>query len=204
MLKAKLVALTLGSVVLVLSSQVNADPISFAGTGLTSAVTVKHNGSDLSVLAGEILVDYNSARFTAYCVDLDQPIKSSWDTTVAPVSTVNGGLAAAYLYDHFAGSVPHAAQAARLQIPIWAVVGDFGSTFSLLNGSFGFSGSSGIIAAAQSYLRTLPADLSSYSTTACILRSGESPRSQNLIVPEPASLILLASILPTMLLGRRR
>ena len=203
-MKSKLTALTLGCVVLALSSQVMADPISFNGTGLASAVTVRHDGSNMSVLAGEILVTFNSVPLTAYCVDLDHWIKNSWDATVAPVTYVDGGLAAAYLYDHFAGTVTTNTQAAGLQIAIWEVVDDFGAARDLAAGSFRYNGGGVIGTAAQNFLNALPADVSGYATTAYVLKSGNCPRSQNLIVPEPAALTLLITALPMVLLGRRR
>jgi len=55
----------------------------------------------------------------AYSVDLDHWMKDKWDAITAPATTVNGGLAAAYLYDHFAGAVTTDTQGAGLQIAIW-------------------------------------------------------------------------------------
>jgi hypothetical protein len=204
MFKSNLVSLIVGIVVVTLASQTWANPVSFVNLGHFSSVSLDHNGSTMNVNAGEILIDYNAIRLTAYCVDLDHWLKNSWDANPASVSTVNGGLEAAWLYDHFAGSVTTNAQAAGLQIAIWEVVDDSGSSFSLNDGNFRLTGSATVAAAAQGYLNALPADLSGYTTSSFIVESGINPRSQNLIVPEPACLVLLATALPIMILGRRR
>jgi hypothetical protein len=204
MFKFKNVTVTVGMIVVALASQAWANPISFVGTGLTTDVTVNHNGSDKYVRAGEIFIDYNAIKLTAYCVDLDHWIQNSWDATEAPVTSVNGGLAAAWLYDNFAGSVTTGAQAAGLQIAIWEVVDDFGGSVDLNAGNFRFTATKSVASEAQNYLAALPSTLTGYTTPSFILQSGSDPRSQNLIVPEPASLVLLASALPMLIAGRRR
>jgi hypothetical protein len=204
MFRTKLVTLTVGIVVVTLASQTQANPITFAGTGLTTDVVVRHDGSDEYVRAGEIFVDYNATRFTAYCVDLDHWMKNKWDATPTPVTGVENGLAAAFLYDTFAGTVKTGVQAAALQIAIWKVVEDPGNSLNLNSGSFRFSGSKDVVDATLGFLTALPKKLKDYTTKSYILSSGTDPRSQNLIVPEPASLVLLASALPVLLIGRRR
>ena len=57
MFKSNLVTLTVGTIVVALACQAQADPVSFLGTGQTSDVTIYHNGSNMTVRAGEILVD---------------------------------------------------------------------------------------------------------------------------------------------------
>jgi hypothetical protein len=203
MFKFKLVALAVALVTLVAGSA-SANPITFLGTGYASDVTIRHNGSNLSVRAGEILVDFDGTDLTTYCVDLNHWIKNTWDATIVPVTTVNGGLAVAYLYDNFATAVASSIEGAGLQIAIWKIIDDFGGTLSLTDGNFLFTGPPAIVSSAQTYLNALPIDLGGYTTPSYILASGPSPRSQDLIAPEPATLVLFASSLPIILLNRRR
>ncbi|HVP13088.1 MAG TPA: PEP-CTERM sorting domain-containing protein [Phycisphaerae bacterium] len=204
MFKSKNITLAVGMTVVALTSQAWANPVTYLGTGLTTDVTITHNGSNMYVRAGEIFIDYSAIKLTAYCVDLDHWVKNAWDATPASVSTINGGLEAAWLYDHFAKSVTTGAEGAALQIAIWEVVDDFGGTPNLSTGNFSFSGAKSVLTSAQSYLNAMPSDLSGYTTPSFIVKSGDVVRSQNLIVPEPAALALLASGLPILLAGRRR
>jgi hypothetical protein len=204
MFKSKLISLAVGTMVMAMASLAQAGPISLMGTGLGTAVTISHNGSDVQVLAGEIVVDYGASGLTAYCVDLDHDMESNWIALTAPVSTVNGGLAIAYLYDHFASAVTTATQAAGLQIAIWEVLDDFGGSLDLSSGNFRLSGPSPLLTAAQGFIDALPTCVTSYTTPSYILKSGSDPQAQDLIVPEPASLVLLACALPVLLTGLRR
>jgi hypothetical protein len=206
MFKSKLVAFTVGTIVVTLVSQALASPISFAGSGLTMDLTIRHNGPNslLVVRAGEILVDYDAMRLTAYSIDLNHGIQDKWEATKVPVTSIQGGSAAAYLYDSFAGGVRTAAQAAGLQVAIWEVTEDFRGLPDLNAGNFQFSGARSVVQAARGFLNALPNTLHEYSPRAYVLQSGLNPHSQDLIVPEPASLALLASALPILLIGRRR
>lgn len=181
----------------VFAGQVQAHEITFNGFTFKKDIQIKHNESSLSVRAGAYIVDVDGSEFTAFCVDLDHWIKSEWSADFAPVASVNGGLAAAYLYDHFAHTLTSDEQGAGLQVAIWEVVDDFGSNLDLNAGNFRLTTNNGVRTAANSYLAALPADLSGYSTSAYIIASGSSPRSQNLIVPEPATMVLLGlTLLP--------
>ena len=199
MSKMRVLALV-GVVVAVTVVQLEASEITFNGFSYKQAVSIQHNGTNLSVYAGAFLIDVDDQPFTAFCVDLDHWMKNEWQGQFAPVTTINNGLAAAYLYDHFMASVSSNDQAAGLQLAIWEVVDDYGSSISLDAGNFRFASTNGARTAAETYLAALPASLSGYTTNSVILTSGDSPRSQNLIVPEPATMVLMGlSILPLIM-----
>lgn len=187
----------------VIASPALAEQISFNGMGLYESVSYKLDGSSKTTKAGQLLVDFGGEDYAAYCVDLRHAIKNDWSADFEPVSSFSGGKAAAFLYDTFATTVTTNIQAAALQVAIWEVVEDW-STINLFGGDFKFTKSSAVTNLAQSFLNALPGDLSNYVTTSFILESGNSPRSQNLIVPEPATVAALLLGLPILLRGRRK
>ena len=203
MFKSKLVGIVVAFTVACIAEQAQAADITFLGMGLKKSVDITHIGSDRQVRAGEILIEFGGEDYTAYCVDLTHRMKDQWQANLSDVGVINGGLAAAYLYDTFAGAVGSRVEAAGLQVAIWEAVEDWGDAIDLSDGLFEFVGPSGVGTEAQTYLDALPGDLSGYTTSSFIIESGPSPRSQNLIVPEPASLVLATMALP-MLLGKRR
>lgn len=206
MFRSLRIAFVVCAAIMAVSTQAWADPVTYLGTGLAQNVTIRHDGTDMSVRTGEILIQFQGSQETAYCVDLDHWILGQWEADIAPVTSVNGGLRIAYLYDHFASSVTTSVQGAGLQIAIWELLDDFGGTLDLGAGRFRFTGSSTVSNQALAYLAALPGDLSGYTTPSFILatESGRCPRSQNLIVPEPASLVLCSLLLPVWLINRRR
>lgn len=187
-----------------IASWANADLITYNGMGFKKSIQYTLDGNDKSVKAGELLIGFNSTDYTAYCVDLRHYIKSSWGADFVSIDTMVGGRAAAFLYDSFSGSVSSDLEAAGLQSAIWEVVEDYDTGVDLAVGTFSVRGSASVITQAQTYLDALPADLSGYATNAFIINSGGSPRSQNLIVPEPATLALVAMIYPVLFTRRRR
>ena len=191
---------------LCLASQLQAADIEFLGMGLNKNVHYRHDGNH-DALAGELLIEFDGAQHTAYCVDIDHSLKNQWSSDFEPVSFINGGTQVAYLYDMFASSVSTNVEAAGLQVAIWEVVEDFGGAINLGAGDFKLNGHADVRAAAQGYLSTLPADLSGYTTSSFILSAipGRSvQKSQNLIVPEPTTLAMLALGLPMMWIRRRK
>ena len=197
MTKVRMTVLVGVAALAVWAGQVQAYEITFNGFSFKSDVQINHNGTSLSVQAGAFLVDVDGNDYTAFCVDLDHWMKNEWSADFAPVASVNGGLAAAYLYDHFASTLSSNDAAAGLQVAIWEVVDDYGSSLDLTAGNFRLTTKNGVRNAAQGFLASLPADLSGYNTGAFILSSGSCPRSQNLIVPEPATMALLGlTLLP--------
>ncbi len=179
-----------------------ADPISFNGLGMYETVSYKLDGESKSTKAGQLLIEFDSKELVAYCVDLRHSIKSDWIVDPKPANSFSGGKAAAFLYDTFASTVTNSLQAAALQVAIWEVVEDW-NWVNLFGGDFKFTSATNVTQQAQVYLNALPGNLSNYSATAFILESSNDPRSQHLIVPEPATLAALLIGLP-ILFGRRR
>jgi len=195
------VALALAGMVMASSAQ--AMDITFHGLIHEKTVNLTHNGSTMSVRAGDFLIEFDGQQHVAYCVDLDHVIKNAWTASTAPVTVLNGGLAIAWLYDTYAHTITTDVEAAGLQVAIWEILDDFGGALDAASGSFVLNSPTAVRNAAQGYLNSLPVDLSNYTTSSYILMSGNSPRSQNLIVPEPGTLALLGlSVVPVI--TRRR
>lgn len=184
------------------ASAANATLIDYNGMGFKSSINYKLDGNSKSVNAGQLLIDFDGKDEIAYCVDLRHGIKSEWHATFKDVSYINGGKAAAFLFDTFAAAVDSNLKAAALQVAIWEVVEDFGS-INLSSGAFKLLTTGSIATLAQSYLSVIPANLSNYNTDAYIIKSGSYPRSQHLIVPEPGTLIAILAGLPLVFRRRR-
>lgn len=195
-------AVVLASIVSV--KVVQASPVTFNGMGLNQAVSYKLSEIDKSNKAGQILITFQNQNLTAYCVDLNNTVKSAWDATPATVDFINGGRAAAFLYDTYAPSVDTALKAAALQVAIWEVVTDFGGSLNLLAGNFKLVDSENVRSLANTFLGSLPGDVGNYQSSSFIVKSGSDPRSQHLIVPEPATLGVVMVAMGMMVADRRR
>lgn len=182
-------------------SAANATLIDYNGLGFNSTVEYKLEGNSSKAKAGQMLIDFDGKDEIAFCVDLRHAVKSEWQASFAGVNYVNGGKAAAFLYDTFASTVDSNAKAAALQVAIWEVVEDY-SSLNLNSGKFKLVTTGSIASLANTYLAALPANLDNYSTNAYIIKSGSNPRSQNLIVPEPGTVIAILAGIP--LLFRRK
>lgn len=193
-----------GIVSAVVATAVQASPVTFNGMGLNQTVDYKLSGVDKSSRAGQILINFQSQNLTAYCVDLNHTVKSSWDATPASPDFINGGRAAAFLYDTYAASVDSSLKAAALQVAIWEVVTDFGGSLNLLAGNFKLLDSENVRNLANLYLGSLPGDVGNYQSSSYIVKSGSDPRSQHLIVPEPATLGVVMVAMIMMAADRRR
>lgn len=184
------------------ASAAEATLIDYNGMGFKSSINYKLDGNSKTANAGQLLIDFDGRDEIAYCVDLRHGIKSEWHATFKDVSYINGGKAAAFLFDTFAAAVDSNLKAAALQVAIWEVVEDY-SSINLGSGSFKLLTTGSIATLAQSYLSVIPANLSNYDTDAYIIKSGSYPRSQHLIVPEPGTLIAILAGLPLVFRRRR-
>lgn len=186
------------------ASSAHASLIDYLGLNHSSAVEIVHLGTTRTVLAGDFHITIDGASATAFCVDLDHNIVKEWTADKLSVTSINGGKAAAFLYDTFKNDITTEIQAAALQVAIWEVVDDFGGTLDLTGGNFRLNGSSSIATQANTYLAAIPANVSSYVTGDIVLKSGNNPQSQNLLVPEPAAVLLSILSFPILGLQRRK
>lgn len=193
-----------GLVCVGVASSIQASPVTFNGMGLNQYVTYKYEGDDDTSRAGQILINFQSQNLKAYCVDLEHSVKSSWDASKASLDFIHGGRAAAFLFDTYSATVDTNLKAAALQVAIWEVVTDFGGSLNLLAGNFKVLDSESVRNLATTYLGSLPGDVGNYQSSSYIVKSGWDPRSQHLIVPEPATLGVVMVAMGMMLADRRR
>lgn len=204
MQKSKLFTVAFAACVLFAGLEANAGNVTYNGLGFKKNVTIKHYGNQMNVAAGQILLTFEGTDYEGFCVDMDHYIKNNWTGTAVDASFITYGLAAAYLYDTYAGSVSSNLEGAALQVAIWEVIDDFGGSLDVTAGNFQLVNSSDVAGLAQTMLDAMPQDLSNYTTNSWVIKSGECPRSQHQIVPEPASLVLMATAIPLMLTNKRR
>jgi len=116
---------------------------------------------DGQALNGGTIFNGSSNWFAAFCVDIYQNISngSTGAVSMIPVSSVHGGLQAAWLYEKYAATALAANDTATLgglQVAIWETVVDDYTNYNLSGGNFYISG---LNTAATSKANTLLADL---------------------------------------------
>jgi hypothetical protein len=195
-------AMIMGLVVVVTAVSASAASVEYVGLGRFSSVDIYHNGNTATVKAGELNVKVDTIPLVAFCVDLDHSVKPAWSANEVPVTAILGGKAAAYLYDTFRPLVSDNTTAAALQVAIWEVIDDPTGPYDLGAGNFRLFGAASIATQANTYLAAIPGDLSGYVTPSYILDSVSYPYSQDLIVPEPGTLMALMLGLPLFLARR--
>ncbi len=118
-----------------LASTYTIDNINFNSAG---SVNIELNGSnkphDSSVGTFTVSFAELDKSFTAFCIDPDQPIKSGSNKNLpvelVPVSTVPGGLEAAWLLQEYGDDM----DAGAMQVALWEVVKD--TDYDLDSGNF--------------------------------------------------------------------
>lgn len=171
-------------------SSARADYMTYFGEGLTSTVTIHDSGhlaDGLTVGAGQFLIGYQGQDVTGYCVDLDHYAASS-DVVARSIETVSRGDMIAYLYETYSPTVTDGTRAAALQSAIWECLAETGTTLDVNIGSFSISGNSDVETLANQMLATLPA---SYTPAGSTVRL-DSDQQQDVVVPEPATMGILA------------
>lgn len=180
------------SFVLLVSNSAWAENEHFNGMGLNRTVEFKYLGDTISTTTGQLLITRDGGPVeAAYCVDLDHGLKTDWVANVGSPAGLNGGPQIAYLFDTYAGSVTTNNQAAGLQLAIWEVLTDWDVGVNLGAGDFRVNSGQPGYSEAVTYLTGLPANYNDFPPPV-VLFSKYNPRSQDLIVPEPATLALLA------------
>ena len=146
-------------------------------------VTVEHLGEERTPFAGVYNLLLDTVPFEAFCVGLGTDVSIfPYQAVLEPVTTINGGLQAGYLYEQFLPEAVDDHHAAALQLAIWEVVEDWGNGLDLLSGDFRVINFADLVTTAESYLAAIPADITP-PPQAVILHSDEW---QDMLVPEPA------------------
>jgi hypothetical protein len=151
------------------------------------------------------------ATLETYCVDVLHDVTNPETVTVRSTDDIpstapnvsNAGEKAAWLYDSYASTITTNAQAAGLQIAIWEALYD--TTADLAGGNINFSGAGltlGVLTAANSYLSALYA--ADYSTASAVWLDSPTGQDQITNVPEPATLLLFALGIGTVVQFRRK
>jgi len=131
------------------------------GTGaLPIYLKISENGQALS--GGSNASTGTGDWFAAFCVDIYQSISggSNGAVSMIPVSSVHGGLQAAWLYEKYAATALKTNDTATLgglQVAIWETVVDDYTNYNLSSGNFYVSG---LNAAAMTKANALLADVS--------------------------------------------
>ncbi|RPI62760.1 MAG: PEP-CTERM sorting domain-containing protein [Planctomycetaceae bacterium] len=203
-MKSTFIAIVCGLVCL--SAVANADTMTYNGVGLNETVTLHIPGmlaDNMTVSAGQELVNFHGMDMRAYCVDLNQYAASANNVTVVGVDSVNHGSYVAYLMATYAPQVTTNRQAAALGVALWEVVSETGTDFSANCGRFYITGNNGVATDANAMLADLTSrinnpntDWQTWNGSVAILHS---PTAQDFAVltfgtdvPEPATMALLA------------
>ncbi len=158
-------------------------------------------GYDGRVKAGmfHLTADQGIGDFLAFCVDLAQFLGNPQQAELAPTlftGTIRDNMAklfdVALAGDTMAGAIDTSLEAAGLQVALWEVLYDTGSSFDLTSGGFYVSENNAVKAQAESYL----AGIATASADKYALTFYKSEYNQDLVtvapVPLPAAGFLLA------------
>ncbi len=179
--------------------------INSIGFNSAGSVNIKLNGSNESHSVGAFTVSFAELdeSFTAFCIDPDQPIgtgsNKNLPVELVPVSTVPGGLEAAWLLQEYGDDM----DAGAMQVALWEVVKD--TDYDLDSGNFILNSASNnkMRGLANDYLDDLAANFDATGLNALFMAS-KHPEKQDLVylgtvvgdtgavvTPEPATMVLL-------------
>ena len=166
-------------------------------TSRGSYLTFNYNGVDETAFAGALSfsIDGSATLTDMFCVDITtfSYLNSPYEATALPPTILNNGDRAAWLFLNFDSSANTVVTGTALQLALWDVVHDGGNGLStgIFKGTASIS--SEIINQAESYIT---ASLGQSASAAVVYESvlGKNDRQLQIgHVPEPSSILLLAS-----------
>lgn len=180
----------------------SADIMTFNGTGMNVVMTLHapgHLTDGQNLYTGQLLINYKGHDFATYCVDIDHYAATT------PVVEANirlmfpHGDKVAYLYETYAKTINNPESAAALQAAIWEAAFETSGTYNVNSGSVYLTGDSNVLGQATTFLASLPASYTPHGTIVL-----DSANNQDMLVPEPATMSLLALGGVALLRRRRR
>jgi len=206
--KSSILIVAMLSVMLLQVATVYADDIhyfmDYKGMGLKSSVKLYYKPAGLygyTTSAGQMKIEYQDQDYLGYCVDLYHYAGDCWVTEKDPASALRNGDLAAYLFETYAREVDTGLKAAALQVAVWEVISEKSSNdFDADGGLFRITKNDAVAGAANALLAGLP-DYHVPDASTIVLECG---CKQDMMIPEPGTLALLAAGGVLSLLRRRR
>jgi hypothetical protein len=163
--------------------------MTYEGLGLKSNVKLHAAGTladGLTIPAGQLKVRLEGTEYLGYCVDLNQ-YAGSGDVTVLGLDSLRNGDLVGYLYDTYAQDVDTGLEAAALGVAIWEVLYETSGAFNAGDGYLWISNNADVLAQANVLLEALP----DHFIADDYIRVLNSPRVQDVVVPEPTTIAVL-------------
>jgi hypothetical protein len=174
--------------------------IEYTGPGMHDVVRINYLGKDMRLPTGINNLLVNDVPFESYCVDLDHFISETpWMASLEPVSILNGGEQAAWLWTNYGPGVNSDDSAAALQLALWEVVADWDGVPDLSEGNFRVYGSKGVVNEASAYLSSIP-NVIGHVPGVSVLHSEDS---QDFLVPETATWLMFILTASALVVRRR-
>ncbi len=176
--------------------------VTFHQLGANEIMTLHGSGllmDNLQAHVGEMLVSYKGAVHSAYCVDLNH-YAGTVDAYEQDVLSLHNGAKIAYLYETYAPGVASGYQGAGLAAAIWELLYETGPVFDVTGGAFWVEGTGAAEAHANMILASLPGAHTPADSTLVLANTAGK---QAMIIPEPATVVLLTLGGGAYLLRRR-
>ena len=187
-----------------ITSPVLGSYMTYNGMGLSSQVRLHASGllaDNLKIPVGQLKVTHENTEYLAYCVDLNHYVKSAY-VTEQDMNGINNGDLVAWLYGTYAQSVTSGVEAAALNVAIWEVLYENDATFDAGTGYFTVSENQSVLEQANSLLASL-VNLPSNYTPSNGIKVLHGDGVQDVVVPEPTSMVLLCAGAACLVAKRR-
>ncbi len=182
------------------SLPVRADTMTYNGMGFYQQVKIHSPSRTQRVKAGQMNITYQGVDYKAYCVDLSSNAGNT-GVTEKPVTDLHNGDIIGWLWETKADSVVDSLGAASLQVAIWeALCESDDNPFDLTAGDFYITENDNAATGGQNLLEAAPDFYTPAATTIHLY----SPCKQDMLIPEPGTLVLMTLGAIGMIIRRKR